>query len=416
VPYYKENWHGYLFRRTYDELVGLIRRAKQIYLPTGAIYTKKPADFVWPNGATLGLRYLERDDDAMRYQGHEKTWLGFDELTNWRTPYLYDALKACLRWTGAEVRTKRIRSSGNPGGPGHGWVKERFVDPHRPGYQLIKDKFGERMYIPARVSDNKILTEIDPTYIDTLKLVGSETLVRAWLDGDWDVVLGAYFSQWRADKHVVQPFPIPEHWTKIGGFDWGSAKPFCMLWAAVSDGTIPNIPVGALIIYRELYGGDKNVGWHWHADRVGAYLATIRDKTTFNVADPAIWTEDGGKSIAEAMGPYVQFRPADNKRIPGWDQLRYRLVGHDEKPLFYVFNTCPNVIRTLPLLQHDRHNPEDVDSDGEDHASDVIRYLCMARPVVKTAPTKPVMRGPERATMDELWALSERDDRDREWT
>jgi hypothetical protein len=416
VPFYGRNWHGYLFRRTYDELTGLIRRAKAIYIPTGAIYTKNPPDFRWPNGATLGLRYLENDDDVMNYQGHEKTWLGFDELTNWKTSYLFDALKACLRWTEAEVPTKRIRASGNPGGPGHAWVKERFVDPCRTGYKLITDKYGPRMYIPSRIGDNKILMSIDPTYIDTLKLVGSETLVKAWLEGDWDIVLGAYFSNWRADKHVIPPFPIPAHWFKVGGFDWGSARPWCMLWAAISDGTVPNIPKGAMVVYRELYGGDRNAGWHWHGDRVGQHIAQIRDKTAYNVADPSIWTEQGGKCIAEMMGPYVQFKPADNSRIPGWDQVRYRLDGQGGQPLLYFFNTCVNTIRTLPLLQHDKHRPEDVDTDGEDHAPDVVRYLCMTRPLVKSLTSTPPIRGPERASLDEIWALTEKDNRDREWT
>ena len=575
VPYYKGNWHGYLFRRTYDELIGLIERAKRLYIPTGARFTAKPANFVWPNGATLGLRYLDRDDDVMHYQGHEKcvavgtliimagekakaieeikkgdhvvtlsgrrevtavtfpykapcvrvttvygsqvhpiwhqvltpggwksynsmqdklvevndissrgsmmefsavllgkgerityphpytgeltnsrneaiseiatvepcgdewvcditvadanhyisrnsrlinrnTWLGFDELTNWKTPYVYDAMKGVLRWSEAEVPTKRIRSSCNPGGPGHSWVKERFIDPCRTGYKLIKDKYGERVFIPARISDNKILLKSDPYYIDTLKLVGSESLVKAWLYGDWDISLGSYFSSWRSDLHVIEPCRIDPAWVRIGGFDWGSARPFCFLKVAVADGTT-HIPRGALIVYHETYGGDRNAGWGWHADQVAKVLDG--KDTIFNVADTSIWDEDGGQSIAERMSPYIKFRPADKKRKPGWDSVRARLAGEDGKPMLYVFKTCTNLIRTLPLLQHDKHDAEDLDTDGEDHCADALRYICMSRPYVRTAPAKKEpLRGVEKMSLDELWEIHEREQRNERWT
>lgn len=315
---------------------------------------------------------------------NKNTWIGFDELTNHASPSAYDKLKACLRIQGVP---KRIRSSGNPGGKGHIWVKQRFIDAMPPWTPIKDPETGlVRMFIPSRITDNQYLRN-DKQYMALLRSSGSSELVRAWLEGDWDIVAGAYFDNWRKEKHVIRPFSIPSDWTRFRSFDWGSAKPFSVGWWAISDGSI--LPRNALIRYREWYGmksGEYNVGLKMTAEAVAQGIAKREkgEQIAYGVADPAIWIVDGGESIAERMLKCgIGFRRADNQRIAGWDQLRQRLDGEDGEPMIYFFDTCVDTIRTLPALQHDENNLEDVDSEMEDHAADDVRYACMSRPFIR---------------------------------
>jgi hypothetical protein len=393
VPKYGGAWRGILFRRTYEpELKEILLRSQELYPQTGATWHEKDKTWRWPNGAFLRLQYLEREQDASRYQGQQFTWIGWDELTQWPSDVAYRMMFACLR-SAAGVATKRVRGAGNPGGPGHQWVKGRFIDPAPRGFELINDGPWERIFIPSRVQDNAILMASDPDYAARLQGAGSAELVRAWLEGDWSVVSGAYFPEWSPDRHVVEPFEIPQHWARFRSMDWGSARPFSVGWHAVSDGSDSRFPRGALIRYREWYGmkpGSPNVGLKLTAEAVAQGIREREpERVGMGVADPAIFAEDGGPSIAQRMaGAGVLWRRADNKRVPGagamggWDAVRARLVGEDGKPMLYVFSTCRDLIRTLPALQHDTLRPEDVDTDGEDHAADELRYACMSRPWV----------------------------------
>lgn len=396
VARYKELWQGIIFRRTYDpELRETMARAAQLFPSVGGTWLASDREWVWANGAKLRLRHLDNPADAMRYQGHQYVWIGWDELTQWPTDEGYRAMLGTLRSSG-EVPTKRIRATANPGGPGHQWVKARFIDPAPGGYVPIQDADTkmERMFIPSRVRDNRILLANDPGYADRLRGVGSEQLVRAWLDGDWDVVEGAFFDNWSGERHVVRPVELPAYWTRFRSFDWGSARPFSVGWYAVSDGELPQFPKGALVRYREWYGmapGQPNVGLKLTSEDIAKGIAEREkgEKIAYGVADPAVFKVDDGPSIGEKLARAgVRFNPADNSRIAGWAQVRSRLEGEDEKPMLYVFSTCPHLIRTLPALQHDDHRPEDVDTDGEDHAGDELRYACMSRPYVKAKPPK----------------------------
>jgi len=402
---YGQEWRGILFRRTYPELEEIISRSKSIVPATFPGSEWKESDKTWtlPTGATLRLRYVERDDDASRYQGHQYSWIGFDELTNWSSPNAYKALMATLRNGTMMIQNKRVRSSGNPGGPGHQWVKTRFVDPAPAGYVPFLDPTTgmRRMFIPSRVGDNAILLAHDPGYVDRLRGVGSDELVRAWLDGDWSVIAGAFFDNWLTSKHVVRPFAIPPQWPRFRCGDWGSARPFAFYWIAVAtdDLTIDGVTIkrGCLVVYREWYGmkdGEPNVGLKMPAEEVGAGIRKreVGDEVRSGVLDPAAFASDGGPSIAERMK--VRFSPADNKRVRnsgamgGWDQVRARLDGEDGYPMLVFFSTCTHAIRTIPALQHDTLRPEDVDTSAEDHAGDAIRYGCMSRPYARPIDTK----------------------------
>lgn len=405
VGEYGAAWQGAIFRRTYPELEELVARSRELYPSTGAEWHEQKHRWTWPNGAVLRMRYLEREADATRYQGHQYAWIGWDELTQWAGAYAYRYLRARLR-SAHRVPRKRIRAAANPGGVGHHWVKSYFIDPAPGGFEPIPDpETGmTRMFIPARLRDNAVLLANDPGYAGRLRGLGSPEMVRAWLEGDWSVIQGAYFPEFSMVRHVIAPRELPKHWTRFRAGDWGTAKPFAWLWCAVSDGELAEFPRGAIIVYREWYGstGEPNVGVKMDAVRVARGVAdrTPQGETiTYSVLDPACFAFQGGPTIAETFALNgVPCRPADNARVGargalgGWDQIRQRLVGdEDDRPMVYVFHTCKDLIRTLPALQHDQDRPEDVDTDGEDHAPDALRYACMSRPWVRVVekPRKP---------------------------
>jgi len=414
---------GLMVRRTRIELSETFERAKVLYKPLGAKFTEQPMRCFMPGGGRLRFDYLERDSDAENYQGHSYSRVYVEEIGNFPSPTPIKKLFATLR-SGTGVPC-RFRATGNPGGPGHQWVKARYIDPAPMGFEVLDDpETGmQRVYIPSRVRDN---TFLGADYINRLRSAGSPELVRAWLEGDWSVISGAFFPEFSLEKHVITPRTLPAHWLRYGGADWGSAKPFAWLWFAVSDGSLPEFPRGALIVYREWYGsnGQPNVGLRMVAEDVGAGVAErqkndprYEDRSIYHVLDPAAWAEDGGPSIAEriARPNKLVLRRADNARVSqrgamgGWDQVRSRLQGEEGRPMLYIFNTCTHLIRTLPALQHDTDRPEDVDTEGEDHAPDALRYGCMARPYVRKVPAhepgKRLAVGTlNEVTLDDLWA------------
>jgi len=431
-------WRGIIFRRSYPELEELLNRAKEMFLPYGAIFRVAEKTFVFPSGATLKFRHLETANDASLYQGHQYSWIGWDELGNWPDLKSYNMLKACLR-SAQGAKHKRIRASANPGGIGHHAVRNYFIDPAPLGMDLVTktDEDGHttsRMYIPSKVYDNKILLDNDPLYIARLREIGSPELVKAWLEGDWNAITGAYFSEFSTAKHVIKPFVVPRHWLKFRAMDWGSSSPFCVLWFAISDGYQlpdgPYIPSGAMVCYREWYGqvqGQVNVGLRLHARKVGEGIKRREEgeEITYGVIDPSAFKWDGGPSHAERMAKEdVFFRKADNNRIGGWDMVRERLCGMDGDPeidngvgtpMLYFFDTCVHTIRTLPALTHDDDRPEDANTEGEDHAPDTVRYGVMSRPWTRPAPKKhdaSKIRLLQNATLDDIWRDHEDNDAD----
>lgn len=400
---YGEHAIGIFVRRKLTQLSEVIARTKQLFSRLGAKYQEQSKTWTMANGARLKFVYLERDSDAEEYQGHSYTRIYVEELTNFPSPGPIDKLRATLR-SGAGVPVG-MRLTGNPGGPGHTWVKARYIDPAPGGYKVITEETeleldGEtitvsldRVFIPSKLGDNTLLIRNDPTYILRLRQSGSEALVRAWLEGDWSIVDGAFFDEWDEGKHVldgglVLPRLLPGI-TRFRAFDWGSARPFSVGWYALLDkemelpGRDP-LPKGALIKYREWYGASGiNKGLKMDATLVAQGIVN-REKgeiIRYGAADPSIFVRDGGPSIAETMAIHkCMWRRADNKRIVGAEQVRIRLVGEGGRPMLYFLDCCIDSIRTIPVLQHDEKQPEDVDTDGEDHAYDETRYACMSRP------------------------------------
>ena len=403
---------GLMVRRVAKQLGETFERARAIFGPLGAKFVGSPETggmrVTMPNGARLTFAHLERDEDAENYQGGSYTRVYVEEAGNF--PSIAPILKmmAVLR-SGAGVPC-RIRLTGNPGGPGHQWIKERYIDPAPLGLKVLTDpETGrERVYIPSRVTDNRYL---GADYVANLRQSGSPELVRAWLQGDWSVVAGAFFPEW-GPRHVIPAAAVPEDWLRFRAFDWGSARPFSVGWWAVADGraradagVLGRLPRGALVHYREWYGsnGKPNTGLRLTTEEVadGIVAREAGETVSYGVADPAIFAADGGPSMAERfLRRRVVFKPADNARVSrggaagGWDMLRHRLRGLDGVPMLYAMETCTNWIRTLPGLQHDAQRPEDLDSEGEDHAADMGRYACMSRPwlppVERDLPPPPV--------------------------
>ena len=126
-----------------------------------------------------------------------------------------------------------------------------------------------------------------------------------------------------------------------------------------------------------------------------------------SVADPSIFVRDGGPSIGETMMMNgTTWRRADNSRVAGWEEMRRRLKGVGDRPLLYYLDCCDDSIRTIPTLQVDQTDPEDLDTEAEDHSADECRYACMARPLVQFAPenenTLVFPKLPSEYTIDEL--------------
>jgi hypothetical protein len=425
---YGEHAVGLFVRRKLTQLEEVIARTRTIFPLLGAKYRDQKHEWTFPNGARLKFRYLERDSDADEYQGHSYTRVYVEEATNFPSPEPINKLRATLRSAvGVPVG---LRLTCNPGGPGHQWVKDRYISPNKRGYEVLREKFinpftgeemwTERVYIPSRITDNPLLMRNDPLYIARLQQQGSAQLVKAWLEGDWDIILGAFFDCFDASKHVLSDDwlrRIPHDALRFASFDWGSAKPFSLGWYAVSDGRWDpdengwRPPKGAIVKYREWYGmvpGKPNVGLKLHAETVarGGLNREAGERMRYRVADPAIFDRDGGPSIGERfLVEKFAFRPADNKRKVGWDQMRARLIGDGQDPMLYFLENCEDSIRTIPVLQHDEHDAEDIDTDAEDHAGDETRYACMSRPYLPRAPQFSPPTGdklPSEATFGDL--------------
>lgn len=361
-----------------------------------AKYNRQDKRFTFPNGSTISFGYCQNDSDLGQYQGAEYDVIFLDEATNLKEEWIKQ-LNVCVR--GANDHPKRTYYTCNPGGVSHGYIKRLFVD-RKFEENEVPDEYT---FIQARVTDNAALMAMQPKYIQELEALPPK-LRKAWLEGSWDVYEGQFFEDFRDNPehyedrqwtHVIAPFKIPAIWEVYRSFDWGYRRPFsCGWWAVDTDG----------VIYRiaELYGCQKsggksipNEGLKWTPEKVFSEIQRmeqehplLKGKEIRGVADPAIWDAESGISLAETATHYgIYFNRGDHKRIPGWMQCHYRMqFDKDGYPRFYVFNTCVDFIRTIPLLQYDEHRAEDLDSDGEDHAADEWRYFCMSRPIKPVVP------------------------------
>lgn len=375
-----------IVRRTYKELTGNhinILRAETLGI---AKYNSTDKVLKFANGSTIEFMYCARNSDLDALQGQEYDVIYLDEATQ-LSEYQMKAITACCR--GVNDFPKRIYYTCNPGGQGHAYIKRIFIDKR----YLASENPEDYEFIQALVDDNTALMEAQPDYVAQLDAL-PEKLREAWRFGRWDVFEGQVFAEFvddpehyrdRVRTHVIEPFKIPDSWKIYRGFDWGYAKPFSVGWYAVDHDNV-------MYRFREMYGctGEADRGVEWTVQRVANEIrrieetdAQLKGRQITGIADPAIWQEDGGESIAETMQRQrVYFHKADHKRLPGKMQCHYRLAFNDEGiPRFYVFNTCKHFIRTIPALIYSETDVEDVDTKMEDHIYDEWRYVCMARPL-----------------------------------
>lgn len=316
-----------------------------------------------------GVLVFRNLDDPSKYKSSEFAIIAVDELTR-NSEEKFHLLRSRMRWAGFDehqMRTKFIAGT-NPGEIGHAWVKKIWIDnDFSSELQAIKHTFA---YIPATVDDNRYVGQ---QYIDGLDSL-PEKMRRALREGNWDVFEGQYFTEWDRDKHIVEPFAIPPSWKRFRAYDHGRRNAACCLWFALDYD-------GRLWCYREAYLIGKDV------DEIATEIVRLSqgEEYMYSVADPAIFSnigftdKYGGQTIAETFARYgIMWLPASNRRVDGWN-LMHQYLRADEYslPRLMFFSTVKNSIRTIPSLIHDDHKPEDVDSDGEDHAADTTRYMLM---------------------------------------
>lgn len=380
-----------IVRKTYPELrANHINPLRELVGKT-AVFKETAKEFVFKNGSVIKLGYCRNVKDLDRYQGTEVDVLFLDEATQ-LTEEQYDRFKACVR--GVNEFPKRVYLTCNPGGVGHAFVKRLFID---RAYKTGENP-DDYVFYKSLVTDNAALMENDPDYIKRLEAMPPK-LRKAWLEGDWNIFDGQFFEEFRDEPthygdrrftHVIEPFEIPDGWTIVRSFDFGFAKPFsCDWWAVDYD--------GRAYLILQLYGCTQtpNEGVKWHPDRIFEEIRRIetthrwlKGKRITGVADPSIWDVSRGEAIIDSADRhFVYFSRGDNKRVPGWMQVHYRLAFDDNGyPMVYFFNTCKAAVRTLPLLRFSDVNPEDLDTSQEDHFADSFRYFCMSRPITPSLP------------------------------
>lgn len=380
-----------IFRSTFADLEkSLIRVSLDIYPLSIADYNSSKHTWKFNNGSIIDFGYIQYEKDVYQYQSAEYDVIRFDELTHF-TEFMYTYMISRCR--GANTYPKRIKSSTNPGGVGHTWVKERFIDIGEPNViHNCKLETGEevtRIFIPSLVTDNKFMLEYDPDYIKRLDAL-PEKERKALKYGDWDIYDGMFFPEFKRSIHVIEPFKIPNNWNRYIAMDYGLDM-FAVLFIAIDT-------KGKAYVYNEIHKPNLIV-----SEAVQTLKSYMRqDKYKYIYAPPDLWNRnrDTGKSTAELFWEGgIDLTKASNNRIAGWlnvkEWLRIKKVRHEQTGELYedsdlkIFSNCLNLIKYLPQLQHDEKEPNDVATEPHEptHITDALRYFCVSR----TAPTKEVI-------------------------
>ena len=401
-------YRAVIFRRTYPRLGEVIDRSFRYFPALGAKFSGRDTQleipaWTFPSGAKIGFGHIQNETDKFNWQGKEIHYIGFDQLEEF-TENQYLFLIAQNRTSDKDISIY-IRSTFNPGGVGHVWVKKRFIDSMPPNtlkyFKRIDDDDIEctkddphglpRIFIPAVLTDNPTLLDNDPDYIRRLEAL-PEAEKRAFRYGDWDVFAGQFFEMWRNHTHVKEK-EIPKNATRFISLDYGYAKPSCALWWAVDYDE-------NLYCYRELYAEGLTY------QKLGQLIRerSGEESISYLVADPAIWGdkarhkgsfigESGAETLQIELKGFTTVIKADNNRLTGWVRLRTllkpELGQHGQlEPRILFHPSCTNTIRTIPGCVRDERKPEDLNTEGEDHAADSTRYAAMSRPDVPEKRTK----------------------------
>ena len=364
-----------IFRRTFPDLErSIIRTSLEFYPKEVASYNSSKHIWRFKNGSIIDFGYIDNENDVYQYQSAEYDVIRFDELTHF-TEYMY--VYMISRCRGANPYPKYIKSSTNPGGVGHSWVKEIFIDIGEPNtIHNIKQEDGtttSRIFIPSLVQDNLFLMANDPDYLKRLQNL-PEKEKKALLYGEWDIFDGQFFTEFKRDIHVCKPFEIPKTWRIFRTRDYGLDMCACY-WIALDWNM-------NAYVYKELY--ESNL-------IVSEAARKINEMTTEDIycdyAPPDLWNRnrDTGKSTSDIFAESGQYlTKADNNRVTGWLAVHEWLkVIEDEQGQktckLHIFSNCVNLIRTLPAVQHDEKNPNDVANEPHEltHSVDAIRGFCV---------------------------------------
>jgi phage terminase large subunit len=341
-------------------------------------YTYTNSTVRYPNGSRVIMGGFKDDKDIDNYIGQEYDGIAVEE-GNQLSAEKKEKLRGSLRTSKPNWRPRWYETF-NPGGIGHGDVKARYVEPYKSGVE------SKTRFIPATYRDNP---NLNPEYVEYLEGLSGQ-LGQAWRDGDFDIMAGTYFTEWNERIHVVGPFHIPEEWRRFCMLDYGHEAPSALYWAAVT-------PDAKVIIYRELYR--SGLTFSKLAEEFVS-LTPSSEKIEYLVADPSIWSVKGenenelsGAEIFEsrvreltknAQYKGIRLERGNNDRLAGAavvrEYLRPYQFEEETTAKLQIFDTCIDLIRTLPVLIHDERNPEDVDTNGEDHGYDSLKYGLMSRP------------------------------------
>jgi hypothetical protein len=413
----------YLFRRTSPDLLknhvegpnGLPAILAPLIAMGRVKYNMSKGIFTFPGGSKIFLCHCQYEKDVASYQGAEIHLLLMDELTHF-TAKIYKQLRGRCRlgaWRPPEQYRglfPRILCGSNPGGIGHNWVKGSFVT-SAPAMQIWKTKRKDggmyRQYIPALLDDNPTMTENDPDYKDRLYGLGDPALVKAMLEGDWDIVSGAALDDvWKTLTHMIEAFDVPYNWYVDRSFDWGSTAPFSVGWWAESNGEEVKLKSGkkksyhkgSLIRINEWYGwnGEANEGCKMLATHIAQGIKQREAAMGLHVrpgpADSSIYTSENGNCIADDMAAEgVHWTKADKSpgsRVNGLEKVREMLSNSlqspMEKPGMFAFEHCTHFRRTLPVIPRDEKKRDDVDTASEDHLYDDVRYRVTMPRIITT--------------------------------
>ena len=449
---YGTYWRGIIFDREFKNLADLVAQSKRFFLQFGDgakfLHGASEYKWVWPTGEELLFRHAKKPGDYDNFHGHEYPFIGWNELTKYPTSELYDKLMSANRSSFSPARDtpRRIGHNGgpplededgnpiydtydgkplppiplevfattNPNGPGHNWVKMRFITVAKNG-EVVRTEVP--VFNPQTQRDEVVVKTqvaifgsyreniyLPPEYVAELESIKDPNLREAWLKGSWDVNAGGAFDDlWRNNVHVIQRFPIPKGWVVNRSFDWGSSHPFSVGWWAeangeeveMPDGTTWCPPRGTLIQFAEWYGTKAigtNQGLKMSAPDVAA---GIRDREITLIANgwtpeqPAPGPADNQiRDVRESDVDTIEKKMSDvgirwtrsdkskGSRKNGFQLLRDRLEASikGEGPGIYFMSNCVASITIIPALPRDEDEPDDVDTDAEEHPYDMVRY------------------------------------------
>lgn len=363
-----------VLRRTFAELdKSLIRTALELYPRKMWNFNSSSHSGKFVNGSVVDFGYCATEKDVYQYQSAEYDVIRFDELTHFtEAQYIY----LISRVRGANGYPKQIKSSTNPGGVGHSWVKERFVDPERANTAFIGADGMKRIFIPSLLRDNKFLMEGDPNYEKRL-LALPEKEKKALLYGDWNIFEGQYFTEFDPAVHVIEPFELDPHWRRFRAFDYGLDRLAC-IWVAADS-------MGNFYAYKELGESDLPISV---AAREINRMTDKNEDIYVTLAPPDLWSrsQETGRSKADIFYESdLTLTKSSNNREAGWLAIKELLkVNSNGESRLKIFSTCRELIKCLPMLTRDSKRPTDCATEPHEitHMPDALRYFAVwwARP------------------------------------